>query len=69
MFLIYLTVVLNLEQIKSCPERLSNSKPFSDQYDWKEINFPPNKKGWNEFQKNNKKIALNILYVPHNNEK
>ena len=28
-------------------------KPFIDQYDWKEINFLSNKKGWNEFEKNN----------------
>ena len=41
---------------------------FIDQYDWKEINFPSNNKDCNEFEKNNKTIALNILYVPHNTE-
>ena len=44
-------------------------KPFIDQYNWKEINFPSNKKHWNEFEKNNKTITLNILYMPHNSEK
>ena len=35
-----LTVALNYEQIKSHPERISNIKPFIDQYNWKEIDFP-----------------------------
>ena len=61
-------VALNHKQIKSHPERKSNIKPFIDQYNWKEINFPSNKKDWNEFEKN-KTIALNILYVPHITEK
>ena len=46
-----LTVALNYEQIKSHSERISNIKPFIDQYDWKEINFPSNIKDWNEFEK------------------
>ena len=29
------TVALNHRQIKSHPERISNIKPFVDQYDWK----------------------------------
>ena len=32
-----LTVVLNYEQIKDHPERISKIKPFIDQYNWKEI--------------------------------
>ena len=60
------TVALNNEQIKSHPERISNIKSFIDQYNWKERNFPSNKKDWNEFEKNIKTIALNILYIPHN---
>ena len=31
------------------------------------IDFPSNKKDWNEFEKN-KTIASNTLYVPHNTE-
>ena len=34
-----LTVALNHEQIKSHPERISNIKPFIDQYNCKEIDF------------------------------
>ena len=59
---------LNHEQIRSRPERISNIKPFIDHYNWKEIDFSSNKKDWNEFEKNNKAIALNVLYVPHNTE-
>ena len=59
---------LNYEQIKSHPERISNIKPFIDQYNWKVINFPSHKKDWKKFESNNKSIALNILYVSHNSE-
>ena len=61
-----ITVALNHEKIKNDPQRITKIKPFIDQYNWKEINFPSHKKDWNE--KNNKTIALNILYVPHNTE-
>ena len=30
------------------------------------IDFPSHKKDWKKFESNNKSIALNILYVPHN---
>ena len=33
-----------------------------------ERDFPSQKKDPNEFEKNNKTIALNILYVPHGTE-
>ena len=60
------TVALNHQNIKSYPERMSNIKAFIDQHNWKEINFPLHRNDWNEFEKNNKTIALNILYVPRN---
>ena len=63
-----ITVTLNFEQINNHPERVFNISPFINKYNWKDIEFPSNKKDWNEFQKNNKSIALNILYVPHNSE-
>ena len=63
-----ITVALNHEQIKIDPQRIKKIKPFIDQYNWKGINFPSNKKDWNEFEKNNKTIALNILYIPRNTE-
>ena len=38
-----LTVALKHKQIKNHPERISNLKPFIDQYNWKGINFPSQK--------------------------
>ena len=64
-----LTVALNHKQIKSHPERISKIKPFIDQYNWKEIDFPSQSKDWKKFEENNKTIALNILFLPHNTEK
>ena len=61
-------MALNHEQIKKDPQRITKIKRFIDQYNWKEIDFPSNKKDWYEFEKNNKTIALNILYIPHNTE-
>ena len=47
-----LSVVLNYEQIKSHPERMSKIKPFTDQYNWKEIDFPLHRKYWKKFESN-----------------
>ena len=41
---------------------------FVHWYKWKEISFPSHQKGWKKFELNNKLIALNILYKPHNTE-
>ena len=59
------TLALNLDKIKRDPQRISKIKPFIDQYNWKDINFPSTSKDWKKFELNNE-IALNILYVPHN---
>ena len=64
-----LTTALNYQNIKSHPERISNLKPFIDQYNWKEIDFPSEQKDWKNFELNNKTIAVNILFVPYNTEK
>ena len=34
-----ITVVLNHQNIKNHPERISNIEPFSNQYNWKDIDF------------------------------
>ena len=39
-----LTAARNYEQIKNNPEKISNIKPFIDQYNWKEIDFPSHSK-------------------------
>ena len=62
------TLALNLNSIDNHPERISKIKPFTDQYNWKDIDFPAMSKDWKKFESNNE-IALNILYVPHNTKK
>ena len=57
------TLALNLDKIEKDPH-----KPFINQYNWKDIDFPPTNKDWRKFELNNE-IALNILYVPHNTRK
>ena len=57
---------LNYQQISDHLERVSKIKPFIKSYDWKDINFPLHREDWDTFEKNNKLIALNILYVPYN---
>ena len=44
-------------------------KPFIDQHNWKEIDFPSHSKDWKNFEQSNKTIALNILFVTYNTEK
>ena len=61
-----ITVALNYGKVKNHPERIKNIKPFIDQYGWSGINFPSHKTDWNLFEKNNKSVALNVLYVLHN---
>ena len=62
------TLALNLDKIKKDPQIISKIKPFIDQYNWKDIDFPFPSKDWRKFELNNK-IALNILYVSHNARK
>ena len=61
-----ITVALNHQNIESHPERISNIKPFVDQYNCEGINFPAGIKDWKKFERNNNTVALNILFVPHN---
>ena len=61
-------LALNLGKIKRNPQRISKIKLFIDQYNWKDIDFPPTSKDWKKLEQNNE-IALNILYVPHNTRK
>ena len=69
MFSITLTVALNYENINNNRHRISKIKPFIDQYNWNETDFPSTGKYWKKFESNNKSIALNISYVPDNTKK
>ena len=57
---------LDYQRIKKIPQEMSKLKPYINQYNWKGITFPSDKEDWNKFEQNNKEIALNILFVPHN---
>ena len=59
------TVALNHDKINNDLQRVSKIKPFIDQYNWNDIDFPSTSKDWKKFELNNESIALNILYVPH----
>ena len=59
-------VPLHYQEIGRDPQRISKLKPFIDDYNWKDIEFPSHSKDWRKFKQNNNAIALNILYVPCN---
>ena len=62
------TLALNYDKIDRNPQRNPKIKPFIEEYNWKDIDFPSTGKDWKKFELNNE-VALNILYVPHNAKK
>ena len=58
--------VLNYQTIKTNPERISKLNPYINKYNWEGIGFPVGPKEWQKFERNNKTVALNILFIPHN---
>ena len=57
-----LTVALNHEKIKDHPERISKIKPFIDQYNWNEIDFPSTGKDWKNLSQTINQLLL-IFYM------
>ena len=49
------------KKIKNNPERISKTKPFINDLNWENINFPPQEQDYKTFEMNNKSIALNVL--------
>ena len=47
------TLALNLDKIKKDLQRISKIKPFIDQYNWKDIDFPSTSKDWRKLKLNN----------------
>ena len=45
-----ITVALNHQNIENHPERISNIKPFIDQYNWEGIDFPAEIKDWEKLE-------------------
>ena len=40
------TLTLNFDNISNHPEKISKFRPFIDQYNWKDIDFPTTNKDW-----------------------
>ena len=57
---------LDYQRIKKDLQRISKLKSYVSHYNWKDIKFPSDKEDWKKFEQNNKEIALNLLFVPHN---
>ena len=64
-----ITVALHHQEISDHPERISKIKPFINNYDWKDINYPSGIDDWKNVGRNNKNIALNILSASPNKKK
>ena len=62
------TLALNLDKIKKDSQRVFKIKPFTEKYNWEDIDFPFTSKDWKKFECKNE-VALNILYVPYNTKK
>ena len=52
----------NYQSIEAHPERISTLKAYINKHNWEGIDFPAGPKDWIKFEK----IALNILFIPHN---
>ena len=61
--------VLNCQTIKTNPEEISKLKPYINRYNWKGIELPVGPKDWIKFELNNKKMASNIFFIPHNTDR
>ena len=48
---------LDYQKIKKDPQKISKLKPYINQYNWKDINFPSHKEDWKKFEQNNKESA------------
>ena len=57
---------LNYQTIKTNPQRIPKLKPYIKKYNWQGIKFPARPKDWIKFERNNKTIALIILFMQHN---
>ena len=61
-----ITAALNHQNIDHHLQRISKLRPFINNYNWEDIEYPSHSKDWRKVEQNNKTIALNILYIPYN---
>ena len=50
-------------KVKKDLQRLTKIKSFVNTYNWEGINFTSEKNDWKKIEKNNRAIALNVLYA------
>ena len=56
-------VVLIHEEVKKDLQKITKIKRFISKYNCEEINFPSEKNDWKKIEKNNRTIAINVLYA------
>ena len=59
-FMYAITIALNHTEIGKHSERISKIIPYIPNYNCEHINFPAQRKDWENFEKDNDDIALNI---------
>ena len=57
---------LNYQNNEKDPQRISKLESYINKYNWERIDFLAGSKEWKKFERNNKTIALNVLYIPLN---
>ena len=56
-----MTLSLYYEQTGKNYRRISKIKHYTNNFNWENINFPPQEKDYKTLEMNNKSIALNVL--------
>ena len=59
-----ITAPLNHQNIDNNPERISKLKPFINNYNWKDIEFPSHSRDWKKLNKIIRQLLL-ISYMYH----
>ena len=59
---------LHHKKIKHHPDGISLLRPYENQYNWKELEFPVSIKKIDKFEKNNPDIAVNVLFSSKKNQ-
>ena len=63
------TLSLFYREINCRPETIPKIKPFINNLNWENINFPPQEQDFKTLEMNNKSIALNILQTDDSKKK
>ena len=50
-------------KLKKNTQRVSNMRPFINNYYWEGINYPSKIEDSKRFEKNNQTVALNVLFI------